>query len=105
MYTKCQLLKVNAAICFNKMCKNNCHISKYVFKVSGTSIAARKTNENAVRVTSEVKTNKQYCDMMPEVRIFESEKCCRGSHCYTMAYVAIWLFSVKVKKKKVKLSV
>jgi hypothetical protein len=53
---------------FVLMCQNSSHVSEYVFKISGTSIAARKTKENAVRITSELKTNKQYCDMMSEVR-------------------------------------
>jgi hypothetical protein len=58
MNTEHQLLEVNAVIFSNKMCQNNSHVSKYVFIVLGTSIAARKTKENAIRVTSEIKTNK-----------------------------------------------
>jgi hypothetical protein len=55
MNTERQLPKVNAAICSNKMCQNNSHVSKYVYTVASKSIAARKTKENAKRVTSNLK--------------------------------------------------
>jgi len=61
--TKLKLLKTNAAIWFNKICRNNCLRPKYIsLKINGHARQDRRTEANAIRfrITQEIKFQYAY---------------------------------------------